>query len=311
MKWNRYFFKGWGDELISLKALSAILSAFGALWLAIEISTFFFPELIVYKSTKLPDAIRDEWKLFALTGVGIAVWVCKPNLLVAHKLTERDVTIKIAVGDVFSFPGALIIGSNTTFDTRISRDLISASSIQGVFTKKYYGGESQLDAELETRIGGAAFEQLGGDRLGKTKKFPMGHCVRLSPKERTAYFLAIADINEHGVARATFDDLKKSLAQLWVFIGERGLKEPLVMPVLGTGFSRLPQKREEVIWEIIKSFVAACSEKTFADELIIVISPNDMVQNHISLDELGSFLKHTCRYTVFFPKNQQAVGTAI
>ncbi|MEK7730134.1 MAG: macro domain-containing protein, partial [candidate division KSB1 bacterium] len=122
---------------------------------------------------------------------------------------------------------------------------------------------------------------------------------------------AIADMNEHGVASGSFNDLKESLAKLWVYIGRRGLKEPLVMPVLGTGFSRLPQTREEVIREIIKSFVAACSEMTFADKLTIVITPQDMAKHHISLDELGSFLRHVCIYTTFSTGTQHAVGPPV
>ncbi len=229
----------------------------------------------------------------------------------SDKLNGRDTTIEIAVGDIFSFPGVMIIGSNTTFDTRISRDLISERSVQGIFTKKYYEGETQLDAELSTSLGSVLGQDLQGKRVGKTKKYPMGTCVRLNPKSRTGYFLAIADINESGGASGTFNDFKNSLPKLWEYIGQRGTKEPLVMPVLGTGFSRLPQPREEVIREIIQSFVAACSERTFTDNLTIVITPGDMAKHRISLDELGSYLRHQCIYTVFSTNNRQATGTPV
>jgi hypothetical protein len=268
-------------------------------------ATFFFA------STKAPETIRNSWPMFGLSGLLIAAWMCRPRLVVSYSLNGRDVTIEIAVGDIFSFPGALIIGSNTTFDTRISRELISERSVQGIFTKKYYGDETQLDAELSSNLSSVLGQELQGHRIGKAKKYPMGTCVRLNPKQRTAYLVAIAEINEHGVASGNFNDLKESLAKLWVFIGQRGLKEPLVMPVLGTGFSRLPQPREEVVRETIKSFVAACSEMTFADKLTIVITPYDMAKHCISLEELGSFLRHECNYTVFPTNNRQAIGTPV
>lgn len=304
--WRYYhYLKAWLRNLLSIRALTAILSSFGTLWLVVEIATFFFA------NTAAPDTIRNAWRIFGLAGLLIAVWLCRPRLAVSHKLNGRDVTVEIAVGDIFSFPGAMIIGSNTTFDTRISRELISERSIQGIFTKRYYGDETQLDIELASGLNCVPYQGLPGTRIGKAKKYPIGTCVRLNPKQRTGYFLAIAEINEHGVASGSFNDLKESLAQLWVFVGRRGSKEPLIMPVLGTGFSRLPQTREEVVRETIKSFVAACSEMTFTDKLTVVVSPHDIAKHRISLDELGSFLRHECSYTVFSTNHQHAIGTPI
>lgn len=56
-------------------------------------------------------------------------------------------------------------------------------------------------------------------------------------------------------------------------------------------------------------FIAACSETTFADKLTIVIATQDIVKHHISLDDLGLFLRHECLYASFSRGNQQAVGT--
>ncbi len=298
-----YYCRAWLKNLLSPQALGAVLSSFGALWLAVEIATFFLSD------TKWPDTIRNLWLWFGFAGLGIAAWICKPRLAVSQKLTGRDVEIEIAVGDLFDLPDALILGTNTTFDTRISRELISERSVQGTFIKQFYGDDVQLDRELSLQLADIPSEKLQGSRVGKAERFPMGTCVRLNLKQRTAYLVAINDINEHGVASGTFNDLKESLAKLWVFIGRRGLKDSLAMPVLGTGFSRLSQTREEVVREIIRSFIAACSEKTFADKLTIVITPHDVTKYNISLDELGFFLRHECHYASFSTDNQQAIGT--
>ena len=290
-------------NLISIRAFSAVLSSFGALWLVVEITSFFFD------GTEWSNTIRHSWYWFGLAGIILASWFCRPHLSVSHKLNGRDVAIEIAIGDLFSFPGALIIGSNTTFDTRISRELISEKSIQGILTRKFYGGETQLDSELSACLSALPCQTLQGKRVGKANRYTVGTCVRLNPKQHTSYFVAIADINEHGVACGTFDGLKESLAKLWVFIGRRGMKESLVIPVIGTGFTRLKETREEVVREIIKSFIAACSETTFADKLTIVIATQDIVKHHISLDDLGSFLRHECLYASFSRDNQQAIGT--
>lgn len=301
-----HYLKAWGKNLFGLQALSAILSSFGALWLLVEMSAFFF------QNTQLPDVLRSFWFVFAAAGSMLAAVICRPKLSVSCRLTGRDTFIEIAVGDLFDFSGALIIGSNTTFDTHVSRQLISEKSVQGSFTRKYYGDEAQLEAEIAKGLGDLRHQVLQGNRVGKSNRYPMGTVVRLSPKERTAYFVAIAHLNEHGAASSSFDNLKESLAKLWVFIGQCGPKETLVMPVLGTGFCRLPQPREEVVREIIQSFVAACAEVTFCDKLTIVLSPDDVEKHAIEFHELGLYLQHVTKYTCFNARNgSKAVGTPV
>ena len=294
-------------NLFSFKGISALLSSFGALWLCVEIADHFF------KNTSLPSDIQSLWWLFFLSGVITAIWICRPILKVTARLKDRDVAIEIAVGNLFSFDGAIVVGSNSTFDTRLSRELISEDSVQGQFTKLYYGDEIQLDAELNTalNLNGIPPEELEDQRVGKTKRYPLGTVVRLNPKRRTGYFLAIAHINEHGVASGTFEDLKQSLGQLWVFVGQRGVKEPLIMPVLGSGFTRLTPPRQVIVQEIIKSFIAACSETTFCDKLTIVLGENDVPKHQIDLGALGDYLYHVCTYTEFALNRGERVGTPV
>ena len=289
----------WARNLFSMSALTVFLSTFGAIWLVVDITDFFFRDTGLH-------ALR-WW--FALVGGGISLWRCRPRTSVAHRLAGRDVTVKIAVDDVLSFPDTVIVGSNTSFDTMVSRKLISKDSVQGAFTKKYYTDESQLDLELANMLSGIVPETLQGQREGKSERYPVGTVVRLDPPGRRAYFVAIADMNEHGTAVSSFDMLKISLAELWVYIGSRGIKEPLVMPVLGTGSSRLTQTREDVVREIVRSFVAACSERVFTEHLTIVLSPRDVAKHQISLDELGSFLSCLCLYTDFSGNDSMAVGS--
>jgi hypothetical protein len=101
----------WVINLVSLQALGAVLSSFGALWLAVEIATFFLA------GSRWPDAIKHSWYWFGIVGLLVAAWMCRPHLAVSYKLNGRDVTIAIVVGDIFAFDGAFIIGSNTTFDS--------------------------------------------------------------------------------------------------------------------------------------------------------------------------------------------------
>jgi len=154
------------------------------------------------------------------------------------------------------------------------------------------------------------YDELPVGRTGKNRRYPIGTVVRLNPRNRSAYFVTIAHINEHGVASGTYEQLKVALANLWVFVGDRGMKEKLITPVLGTGFSRLASPREEVVREIVKSFVAACTEKVFCDKLTVVLSPRDVEHYQMSLTRLGDYLRHICCYTEFSSNDEPKRGHA-
>ncbi|MCL2182126.1 MAG: DUF6430 domain-containing protein [Chitinispirillia bacterium] len=287
---------------IIIKNLAPVfLSVLGSFWLIIEFSAFMFGE-----ATPFILFTQEHWFLLLIIGLLIAIIYKWPKLTFECKLDNRDTSIEIVIGDLFKQNGSLIIGTNTTFDTHLSQNLISEKSIQGQFTKKfYYGNEIQLDKEIYLGLQGIQFETLHGDRIGKNKKYPIGTIVKLNPANRTVYIVAIANINEHGVAKGTYDDLKKTLAEIWFFISKKGLKENLLIPVLGTGFARLPQTREEIIREIVKSFIAACSESTFSDKLTIVLSPNDVEKHNIDMEELKKSIEYLCKYTSFSNSNEK------
>lgn len=297
-------------NLWSLKALSALMTPLGLGVTADHASNAFFA------GTPIPDHLHHilnthwHWALFA--GIVFTAWSCWPKLRFSEKLDHRDVTIEIVIADIFSLPGAIVVGTNTTFDTRIATNCISRKSIQGTFTHKYYSDEAQLDIALDAGLSEKQFTSLPGKRVGKAHRYPTGTVVKLSPAGRTAYFAAIADMNEHGNASCTFDSLKDSLGVLWEFIGQRGQKvEPVLIPVLGSGHGRLKQTREEIVREIIKSFVAACSAQNFCDKLTIVLHDNDVREHNIPVEALAEYLRHVCKYTEFAPANGENVGSPV
>jgi hypothetical protein len=301
----RFYLNRYIRNVFSLKGARSFLESFGALWLLVEIPDYFIA------NNAFSTVLRGYWWVFVIVGLVVILLTCKPVVKVAAKLKDRDVEIEIAIGDIFSIPGSYVIGSNSTFDTRISRELISGRSVQGQFTKRHYGDEVALDSELDNALRGVDCTVLSGKRIGKAGEYPIGTVVRLSPKGCTAYFVAIARLNEHGVAQASFDDIKKSLASLWVYVGQRGLKEPLVVPVLGSGFGRMIETRQEIIRAIIRSFIASCAEKTFCDKLTVVLTESDAMKYQIDLNALGDYLRHLCTYAGFAVNSKERIGTPV
>ena len=282
---------------------SSIFGAFGVLWLITEIFSYFFST-----SDKF---FKSHWYLFVVIGVFWGLQKSRPKLKISHCLMNRDVIIEMCISDIFKQKGSFIIGSNTTFETDIDSGSISPDSIQGQFTKKYYDKIDHLDKDISDELKNEKYQLLQDGRKGKVKKYPLGTVVKIRSKNQTAYFLAIAELNKYGNASGSFEDLKTALSSLWDFIASRGDLESLIVPILGSGFTRLQNKRDEIIREIIQSFIAANSEKKFTNKLTIVIFPKDCCEYKLNLQKLNKYLEHLCEYTKFTGKQDFGVGRPV
>ncbi len=285
-----YFSKYYWKCRFSWRSLfGSVLAALGIFVTLVEITTSLYPTFV--------ENVKSSFSVFIILGVLWSFWETRAKLSFAHRLDNRDISIQVCVADMFKVSGEYIISSNTTFETTLDKNFISKKSIQGQFTTKFYDNIGHLDGDLEEALKDRQFEIDSSRTKGKNKKYPIGTVAKITPKNKTAYFVALAEINSHGNTKATYEGLKNVLATLWDFLIDHGNMEPIVLPVLGSGFSRINQKREDIIYEIIDSFVAACSARKFCERLILVIHPKDLTSCDINLDDLDKYIGHVCKYT--------------
>lgn len=257
------------------------------------------------------------WFVILLTLLAsiIALITLKPTTSVKARLKQRDLNIYIEVGDLFVPNKTLVIGTNTSFDTSFENNLINPTSLQGQFTKRFYGDTVQyLDADLNKSLDGVNSTSLKRQekRVGKLEQYPIGTVAKIAPKNQEAYLVAMARINTHGVASTTIEDIRTALSALWIHISEKGGGLPsLRVPILGTGFGKLTETREQVVREILRSFVAACASDRFCDEFTIVISVKDFIEHQIDLNELGDFLKYLTSYTEMRSASDTGSGVGV
>ena len=262
-----------------LKSYGAIL---GSLWLITKVATGVYTPV---------ENLMSSWLVLALPLL-VAIWRNRPIPFVRHELHGRDITIEVRVGDILKLDGSMVISTNTTFETRLLDGVISSKSLQGQFTKKLYDDNvHHLDGDLEKALDSSS---VTGEHRGR-RKWPIGTIVVLRPKRKTVYMAAVAELNDHGVAKGSRKDVLALLGKLWHFIGERGELEPVCVPLLGTSRARIATiRREEMVKEIVRSFIAACAERKFTERLVVVISPHDYVQHKMDLVSLGCYVKHLC-----------------
>lgn len=208
-----------------------------------------------------------------------------------------DVNITLKVCDALNNQGAIIIPTNTTFDTKMDDEFISKGSIQGQYQLKYFKDRiSDLDNRLEAGLSGKNYTTLNDKRKSKTKRYPIGTICRISENGKRAYFLADSDINEYGIPiDVDANNISIALVRLWESLAEEGNHEPYSIPLLGTGKARVKDaSREEIVKRIVLSFLAATKSHKVTENLTICIHTNDY--GKVDWDELCEFLRYQSQY---------------
>ena len=248
---------------------SGILHTLGVVWLLIQLIYFFWPEY---------DQQIREWSWWALVlGVLEGTRRAWPRLSVKSQVRGTDAEIEIRVCNLFDQEKALIISSNTTFDTSIEDGTISSRSTQGQYTELFCDSLANLDRQIEHSLQEVDYVLKDEDTkpYGNTKEYPIGTVADVTCQGKRAYFLAVGRMDRNRVANASKEEVLDALPKLWEFVRSRGGLEPIAIPIVGSGFARTRATREELVREIAKSFIAAVREGRFCENLTIAGSPED------------------------------------
>ena len=273
--------------------LSAVFQAFGVLWLIVEAADYFFG------NPMWTNFVKSTWWLFLASGISLGIVRAWPKRFVWSRIKGTDVVVEVRIGDILKQEGALVVGSNTTFDTNVTDGTISKNSVQGQFTLRYFHALEALDSRLAEalRIVPVVRTRTALDKpYGKVDEFEIGTVAPIVVSERKAYFVAVARMNSERVASSDANSLHDALPRIWNGIRNRGGMESLLCPVLGSGYSRLSLTRQELLYAIIKSFVVASQEGKLTEKLSVVVHPKDLKKGQLDLDELQRFLEYECVY---------------
>ena len=282
---------------------AALLQSFGALWLLVEITDYFFPD------DDWTTYIRSSGWLFFVCGLVLGIVRARPKRSVEARIEGTDVLVEVRIGSIFSRKGAVIVGSNTTFDTSLEDGTISSDSVQGQFTEQYFKNVSELDRKLDAALESVprvATRPTEGKPYGKTIEYELGTVAPIEAGERKAYFVAIASLSAERVASSDSNAFQDALPKMWNGIRSRGGMEELVCPVLGARYSRLGLTRKELVQAIIRSFVVATQEGKLTEKLSVVVLPQDLKRGHLSFDDLHRFLEYECVYAQV-PRTRQGM----
>lgn len=265
----------WRYILFSRVGAQTVLAIFGGFWLLIESLDFFG----VYT--------RDRYGSYGFivvmaAAVAMAIIFRRPIRSIVVSFTRNDFCVEVRIGNIFDAAGAIVVSTNTIFESDVAGGKISPDSLQGQFTARYYtGDQNTLIETIKAKLNG-----LDGP------PYPMGTTIPVNTHGKTFYFVAMAELNEQGTASTTPQSVEKAMDGLWRYVRESGELQELVVPVIGTARGRLEIPRKKMIEKIAESFVNASLDRKFTDRLVIMVHPEDAKRFQINLYDIKDNLNH-------------------
>lgn len=266
----------WRYVLFSRSGIQALLSIAGAIWLIIEVLDFFQ----IYTRGEYGNY---GFAIVLLVSGFLAILVRRPITSIEVRFPEHDFCLEVRIGDLFDAPGAVVISSNTVFESDVANGKIDPNSLQGQFVAKYFtGDQGQLIKKIQECLIDAG-----------QRPYPLGTTVPINTHGKTFYLLAMSELNTQGNARSTPEGVDQALGGFWRYIRESGALQELAVPVIGTARGRLNISRKKMIERISQSYAEASREGKFTDRLVIVVHPNDARRFQVNLYDIKDHLSHT------------------
>lgn len=238
-----------------------------------------------------PDLLNGQWWLLAVAGAPAVGWALfslrqkDPE----QRFPSESISIRLVEGDLFEQKASALVGMTTTFDTEPG--IIENGSVQGNLLHRIYGGsQTRLDAELASALTGIG--PVGTiTKPGKEDVYPVGTVAVLNGEGTTCYYcVAYTCMDEHNRAQGTIRGILDSLDSVWDAVDRNGNGEPICVPLLGQGQSRIPELTAEVAVRLIAfSFLLRARRGRFSKELRIVVHPNEI--GKIDRAEFQAFLR--------------------
>lgn len=224
----------------------------------------------------------------ATTSLSYGGWKAWPRP-VGQKYHSPNTEIRVVIGDLFDEPGNLVVGMCDTFDTEIPH-IIERRSVQGQFLDKIYGGDvGALDRDLAVAL--SQYNPVENvAKPGKTARYPVGTVAAIRHNRRIYFCVAFSKMSVTNVAQGSIDSVWRSLNSLWESISVNGNGDPVAVPVLGGGLSRISQilPAQDSIRFIALSFILASRSTRICDRLDIVVRQNEV--ENLDMPELQAFL---------------------
>lgn len=277
---------------------SIFFGCIGISWTLVSAYDYFFI------APNVPNPVKVfifEYLLYIMiTFMLISIFIKRNRIRIKTKIKGTDIYVVIKFGDIFRQKGALVLSSMDTFDTNISNGLVNPNTLHGKLIEKYYKNKIDLlEQEINHSLEQNNQELLEVDKelRGNKKRYEIGSTAILKPEKKVIYFSALSKMTKNGTIEIRPEYLVTFLSNIWVFITQFGdFVDTINIPVIGTGIKRLPSEftNQEILYEIINSFIIASRVNGFCKELNICLYHKDY--KYYDLEKIEKYLDYLSEY---------------
>ena len=251
-----------GDFLLGLSATAT------PLWLAVESLSTLLPRVA-------PKGLPWYLAFLVLAACG-GLWRSWPKKRVEFPIPLSDSRFEIASGDLFASEAVAVVPVNEYFDGELG-DHVSENSVHGQFILRILGGQTQSFFDLTSKALKETEPAETGvsRRSGQYTRYEIGTVARLDVRDRR-YLLAVlthTDLDSL-TASATVQDLWTCLEGVWKAIREHSNGGPAVMPLLGSGLSKIGLPTARLIEIILISFAYHTKRAKITNKVTLLLQPH-------------------------------------
>ena len=258
------------------KSIVFVYCAYAVVWTIVEPLFSFFPEI---KFTGLPRYLGMVLLALIFTG-----WKILPSKKITIKLKNTNTSIEVLFGNIFTLDGHGVIPVNEYFDSEIG-DLVSPTSLHGIFIQKTLGGNSQTFDELVDKGLSDVPHELTERKKGRNKKFPIGTTLVDNSRSTKHFLVALSRTDiETLKAKADVPELWQALNGLWNKVRIEAGGSPVNLPLIGSGLSAVGLPSQQLLQIIIISILNETKKREITKEIRIVLLEN--VFEQVDLDSL-------------------------
>lgn len=223
--------------------------------------------------------------------LGCAIYACFMTQTKTKVSFQFNSHFKLTVeeGDLFEKKGVVVIPVNEYFDTHVGDGIISPKSVHGKWINKYfYSKVADLDILIGNKLVGKPFEQVPPRDKAKDKKYKLGTCVDISIGDSTYVLIALTHFDRYNHAFLDRKDYPVVFDLLISHLQHMQIEQPIYMPLMGTGLSRLKRSPQRILNFLIDAIDFKYSDFSFPQGMNIEIYEIDTV----NLNDLESYVEN-------------------
>lgn len=248
----------------------SVLATLGLFWLIIE------PIIgLTGKSIAL-----TYWQLLVLSALSGIIWLIVDGSYFSGFLKQSieiksngfDTRIVIKFGDIFQEDGWRSVAVNDFFDSIVDDRFVSSKSLHGILLQRYWAGNTDdWDLQVDEQLTGleCSSETRNG---GKQNRYEIGTtaAVRKDGNRFLCVALSCTDISSQET-KASSSDLHQAVRGLLEKARSVCANEPLSIPLMGSGLSRVGIKNNILVDLILTAIFEETKINKVTSEIRIVL----------------------------------------